>query len=104
MITRSEPAQTPLRLTQENHPENAPREDAEKLPTMTLASAVGIGALSSLIGMTIGAAALSTAFQSPSRWEAITLLPMVGTAVCILGGWVGAFFQMIRSDMSKKER
>ncbi|HLY74822.1 MAG TPA: hypothetical protein VKU80_11950 [Planctomycetota bacterium] len=104
MIARPSPAQTPLKLTQENHPENAPREAAEKQPTITLASAVGIGALSSLIGMTIGAAALSTSFQSSSRWEAISLLPLVGTAACILGGWIGAFFHMIRSDMSKAER
>jgi hypothetical protein len=103
MIARSNPAQTSLRLTQENHPENTPRQVEEKQPTITLASAVGIGALSSLIGMTIGAAALSTAFQSASRWEAISLLPLVGTAACILGGWIGAFFHMIRSDMSKKE-
>jgi hypothetical protein len=94
----------PLRLTQENHPENAPEGDTEQQPTISLASAVGIGALSSLVGMTIGAAALSTAFQSQNRWEVIFLLPMVGTAACMLGGWVGAFFHMIRSDMSKKER
>jgi len=103
MVARTIPAAAPLRLTQENHPENAPGEDAEKQPTFTLASVVGLGALSSLIGMTIGAAALSTAFQSQSRWEAISLLPMVGTAACILGGWIGAFFHMIRSDPSKKE-
>jgi hypothetical protein len=103
MVARTNPAEASLRLTQENHPENAPHADVEEQPTSSLLSAIGIGALCSLIGMAIGSAALSTAFLSDNRWEAITLLPMVGTAVCILGGWVGAFVHMIRSDSSSKQ-
>lgn len=53
--------------------------------------------------MTIGTAALSTALQSENRWEAIFLIPLVATTASLLGGWVGAFFYMIRSDASQKE-
>jgi len=101
MVARLLPTPNPRTLTQENHPENAPEETPEKDPTFGLASVVGLGALCSLVGMTIGAAALSTAFRSENAWEPITLIPLVGTAACLLGGWVGAFFHMIRSEGSK---
>lgn len=102
MVARLMPAQTPVTLTQENHPENRVEPETEKQPTLTLGSAVGIGALCSLIGMTLGSAALSTAFQADTVWEVIFLLPLVGTAVCLLGGWIGAFFHMVRSDAAQK--
>lgn len=101
MVSRLLPREVPVTITPENHPENAPAVIEEKPTTITLASAVGIGALCSLVGMTIGTAALSTAMLSDSRWELICLLPMVCTAVALLGGWVGAFFYMVRSDNSK---
>ena len=99
MVARTMPAETPLKLTQENHPEN--EELKEKPTTVTLASTIGIGALCSLVGMTIGSAALSTAFQSDRTTEVVFLIPMVATAASLLGGWVGAFFYMVRSDSSK---
>lgn len=101
MVARTIPAETPITLTQENHPENA--ELKEKPTTVTLASTVGIGALCSLVGMTIGCAALSTAFKSDNGMEVVFLLPMVATAASLLGGWVGAFFHMVRSDAMKKD-
>jgi hypothetical protein len=100
MVARTTPAETPITLTQENHPENA--ELKEKPTTITLASSVGIGVLCSLVGMTIGSAALSTAQQSSSPTEVLFLIPLVATTASILGGWVGAFFFMIRSDSTKK--
>lgn len=102
MVARLRPEELRVTLTQENHPENVEAEKPEARPAITLASAVGLGALCSLIGMIVGSAALSTAFQSESRWEAITLLPLVGTLACILGGWLGAFFHMIRTDSPGK--
>jgi hypothetical protein len=102
MVARLTPAQIPVTLTQENHPENQIQAETEKQPTLSLASAVGIGALCSLVGMTLGSAALSTAFQADTKWEVIFLLPLVGTAVSLLGGWIGAFFHMIRADAGKK--
>jgi len=102
MVSRLMPPDLAVTLTRENHPENAPPQTIEEKPTtLTLASAVGIGALCSLVGMTIGTAALSTAMLSDSRWELICLLPMVATAVALLGGWVGAFFHMVRSGDTK---
>jgi len=101
MVARLMPAETPVKITPENHPENLPESTKEKETTVSLASTVGIGALCSLLGMTVGSAALSTAMLSDNRWEVITLIPMVGTAAAFLGGWVGAFFYMVRSDHSK---
>jgi|SRR6185503_7463065 len=101
MVARLAPEKEPLKLTQENHPENA--EPVEKLPTVSLASTVGIGALCSLGGMTLGSAALSTAFQADGPWEVISLIPLVATLVCLLGGWMGAFFWMCREESSKRE-
>lgn len=101
MVARLLPSETSRTLTQENHPENAPEPGTEKESKFSLASIVGLGVLCSLIGMAIGAAALSTAFKSENWWEPITLIPLVAAAAGILGGWVGAFFHMIRSEPSK---
>jgi H+/Cl- antiporter ClcA len=101
MVARLLPTQTPRTLNRENHPENAPEPGTAKEPVFSLASIVGLGALCGLVGMALGAAALSTAFKSDNPWEPITLIPLVGTVVCILGGWIGAFFHMIRSEPSK---
>jgi hypothetical protein len=99
MAERTTPTQTPFVLNQENHPENA--ELREKPTTVSLASTIFLGVLCSLIGMTIGSAALSTSFQSENRWEALTMVPLVATTASLLGGWVGAFFFMIRSGDPK---
>jgi hypothetical protein len=48
--------------------------------------------------MTLGSAALCTSFQIGTRLEVACLIPLVGTLVCIVGGWMGAFFHMIRSE------
>ena len=102
MVARTIPSETPITLTRENHPENIV-EPVEKPTTVKLGHTVGIGVLCSLVGMTLGTAALSTALQSDNRWETIFLIPMVATTVSLLGGWVGAFFYMLRSDASQKE-
>jgi hypothetical protein len=103
MVARTIPAETPITLTRENHPENAV-EAEEKPTTVTLASTVFIGALCSLVGMTIGSAALSTAFQTSTFWEVVSMIPLVAATVALIGGWMGAFFHMVRTDMSKKDR
>ena len=101
MVARLAPLQTPLKLTPENHPENAPVEPVEQPTTVSLASVVGIGSLCSLVGMTIGSAALSTSFFDGDFREVACMLPLVATAAALLGGWVGAFFYMVRSDRQK---
>lgn len=102
MVARTIPTQTPITLTQENHPENIV-EPVEKPTTVKLGHTVFLGILCGLVGMTIGTAALSTALLSDNRWEMIFLIPLVATTVSLAGGWVGAFFHMIRSDASQKE-
>jgi len=88
-------------LTQSNHPENVGAEAPP--PRVSLGAAVGIAAFSSLVGMTFGSAALSTAFLAETRAELYSVLPMIATAVCFLGGWMGAFFYMCREEASKHE-
>lgn len=104
MVARTTPTETPVTLTRENHPENAVEPQEEKPTTVTLASTVCIGALCSLIGMTIGSAALSTSFQLSTFWEIVSIIPLVAATASLIGGWVGAFFYMVRSDASQKNR
>ena len=101
MVARLAPMHESLKLTQENHPENAAPQ--EKLPTVSLASTVLIGALCSLAGMTLGSAALSTAFMADGPWEVVTLIPLVATLVCLTGGWMGAFFWMCRDEATHRK-
>lgn len=101
MVARLAPEKELLRLTQENHPENA--KPPEKLPTLSLGSAVWIGALSSLGGMTLGSAALSSTFLADGPWNMISMIPLVATLVCLLGGWMGAMFWMCREESSRKK-
>jgi flagellar basal body-associated protein FliL len=100
MVARLMPTQEPLKLTQENHPENAKPE--EKLPTVSLASTICIGALCSLAGMTLGSAALSSTFLADGPWNTISMIPLVATLVSLIGGWMGAFFWMFRDEAAKK--
>lgn len=93
--------QEPLKLTQENHPENA--KPKEPLPTMSLPSVIGIGALCSLGGMALGSAALSSTFMADGPWNTISMIPLVAMLVALLGGWMGAFFWMCREETSKRE-
>jgi hypothetical protein len=99
MVARLVPAQEHLKLTQENHPENAALP--VKPPSDGLTSTIAIGALCGLVGMIFGTAALSTALASDSAWEVISLIPMAVMAVCILSGWVGAFYWMCREESTK---
>ena len=89
-----------FKLTQENHPENAP--EAPKDPTVSLWSIIAISALSGVVGMTFGTAALSSAMAADGPGEVVSLLPLVVTGVCILSGWLGAFFWMVREEASKR--
>ena len=99
MATRWPETYAPLKLTQENHPENAPA--AEKQPTVSLFSMIALSALSGLVGMTFGGAALSSCFQGEGPGEVVSMIPLVATLVCILSGWLGAFFWMIRDESQK---
>jgi len=103
MVSRLHPFEAPARVTPENHPENAPEPAREKNPAAGLGSSISLGILCSVVGAIFGAAALSTSFQSENRWEALTLVPLVGTLVSIIGAWLGAFFHMVRSDSSKAD-
>lgn len=98
MVARLLTSETPVKITQENHPENAPKAPAEKPTTFSIAAAVSMGALCSLVGMTIGAAAFSTLQQTGTVWELICMIPLIATLCCFMGGWVGGFFHLIRSE------
>lgn len=103
MVARLMPTETPLKLTQENHPENAPPTPVEKPPRFTVASTVALGALCSVVGMTIGSAAFSTSQQIGDRFEVACMVPLVATLCAILGGWVAGFFHMIRSESAHRQ-
>ena len=101
MVARMISTQEPLKLTQENHPENAvPQKPA---PTLTLGSSIAACIVSGMVGMIFGCAALSTAFLVDTDWHVASLLPLVATGVCILGAWIGAFFWMCREDAANRE-
>jgi len=101
MVARMIPTHEPLKLTQENHPENAAAPKSE--PTLTLGSSIAACIVSGLVGMTFGCAALSTAFLIGSDWNVASLMPLVATGVAILGAWIGAFFWMCREDAANRE-
>ena len=84
-----------VKLTQENHPENAVPA-TPKLPTVGLGAMIAISSFCGLIGMIFGAGMLSTAFLADGKGEVVCLIPLVATAVMFLTGWVGAFFWMCR--------
>jgi len=102
METRLAPARELLKLTRENHPENAVPE-APKAPTVTLFSMIAICAFCGLVGMTFGAGMLSTAFLADTMGEVVSLIPLVIAAVGLLSGWVGAFFWMCREEATNKK-
>jgi hypothetical protein len=102
MEARLAPARELLKLTRENHPENAVAP-APKAPTVSLGSMVGISALCGLVGMIFGTACLSTAMLADTMWEVVCLLPLAIAAVCFLSGWVGAFFWMCREEKEARE-
>jgi len=93
MMSRLTFEHEPVQVTQENHPENQ-REPQEKLPTVSLAATVGIGALCSLVGMIFGAAAMSTSFMADTNFEVLSMIPLVATLAALIGGWVAGFFWM----------
>ena len=88
-----------MQVTRENHPEN--RQEPEKLPTVSLAATVGIGALCSLVGMIFGAAAMSTSFMADNSFEVLSMIPLVATLASLIGGWMAAFFWMCREAAQK---
>ncbi len=90
----------PVQVTRENHPEN--QQETQKLPTVSLAATVGIGALCSLVGMIFGAAAMSTSFMADNSFEVLSMIPLVATLASLIGGWMAAFFWMCREATSNK--
>jgi hypothetical protein len=98
MVARLTPA--PVKLTQENHPENAV-EPAEKHPTVSLPAMIGFGALSGVIGMAFGSAALSSILAFDEPGHLLSMLPLVLALVAFLNGWVGAFFWMCREETER---
>lgn len=102
MVARLMQTEPAVRITPENHPENRQEPVAEPKTTFSLASTVALGSLCSLVGMTVGSAAFSTSQLTGDRWEIICLIPLVATLCALFGGWVGAFFHMVRSDSQNK--
>ena len=88
--------QEAIRLTPQNHPENA--VPPEKPATLTLGSSVCICMVSALAGATVGSAALSTIFLMDERGHLASMVPLVAAVVSILGGWIGTFFWMCRDE------
>lgn len=103
MVARLTPPPVPVKLTQENHPENA-AEPAEPLPTVSLFSMVAIGALCGVTGMAFGTAALSSAIAFGGPLHVLSLIPLVVGLVAFLTGWVGAFFWMCREHSTHQQR
>jgi len=95
MVARLTPP--PMKLTQENHPENIVEPPA-KLPTVSLLAMVGFGALSGVIGMAFGSAVLSSALAFDQPGHVASLIPLAVTVVAILSGWAGAFFWMVQEE------
>ena len=101
MVARWTPTQEPLKLTRENHPENAGLQ-APPAPKNNLSASIALSCLSGLIGLVFGGAALSTAFMATTNYELLSVLPITFTAILILGGWVGAFFWMCREEQAEQ--
>jgi hypothetical protein len=97
MEARLIPARELLKLTKENHPENAVPATPQA-PRVSLFSMIAICAFCGLVGMTFGAGMLSTAFLADGEGEVVCLIPLVIAAVGLLSGWVGAFFWMVREE------
>ena len=95
MVARLTPP--PLKLTQENHPENMVEPPA-KQPTVSLPAMVAFGALSGVIGMAFGSAVLSSALAFDKPGHVASLIPLAVTVVAFLSGWAGAFFWMIQEE------
>jgi hypothetical protein len=104
MEARFTPTRERLKLTQENHPENAPEVPIVKDPRVGLAPMIAICSFCGLVGMIFGAGMLSTAFLANGQGEVVCLIPLVVTAVCLLSGWVGAFFWMVRQEAGSKKQ
>ena len=98
MVARLTPP--PVKLTQENHPENIV-EPTPKSPTFSLGAMVGFGALSGVIGMAFGSAVLSSALAFDTPGHVASLIPLAVTLVAFLGGWAGAFFWMFQDEKMK---
>src|SRR5688572_22056552 len=95
--------QAPVKLTQENHPENVVEQaQAEKQPTVSLPAMIGMGALCGVIGMAFGTGALSSILASGEPWQLVSMIPLVIALVAFLNGWAGAFFWMCREEAEKK--
>jgi hypothetical protein len=100
MEARLFPTREPVKLTQKNHPENAV-EPAPKAPALSLGGIIGICAFCGIVGAVFGAGMLSTAFLADGKGEVVCLLPLVGAAVALLTGWMGAFYWMCREEAAK---
>jgi hypothetical protein len=100
MVARLTPP--PVKLTQENHPENAVEPPAVKAPTVSLPAMIGFGAVSGVIGMAFGSAVLSSALAFDTPGHVASLIPLAVTVVAFLSGWAGAFFWMIQEEKTNK--
>jgi len=100
MVARLTPP--PVKLTQENHPENFV-EPKETLPPVSLAAMVGFGAVSGVIGMAFGSAVLSSALAFDKPGHVASLIPLAVTVVAFLSGWAGAFFWMIQDEKKNQK-
>jgi len=95
MVARLTPP--PVKLTQENHPENAV-EPPPAQPTVSLFAMVGFSALCGVIGMAFGSAVLSSALVFDTPGHVASLIPLAVTLVAFLAGWAGAFFWMVQEE------
>ena len=101
MVARLTPP--PVKLTQENHPENFVEPQEEKLPTVSLLAMVGFGAVAGVIGMAFGSAVLSSALAFDKPGHVMSLIPLAVTVVAFLSGWAGAFFWMIQDEKKNQK-
>lgn len=78
------------------HPENEPA--ARETLEARIWSYLPICLLSGLIGMTYGAAALSSALAYGTIMEIVSLLPLVAALVAIVTAWTTAMFCMCKEE------
>jgi hypothetical protein len=81
------------------HPENRPSEP-EATPSLEkrLWSVLPLSILAGLIGMTYGAAALSSALSFGTIMEVVSLIPLVAALVTLASGWTAAMFCLCKDE------
>jgi hypothetical protein len=71
---------------------------AEAPPRLTLQRTIFVAAFAALVGMTFGAAGLSSTFSIGTWDETLSVLPLIGMLVTLAGGWTGAMLWLAHEE------